>query len=274
MSTQMFACPACGSRKALPDFQPGEKIHCSCGMSYPASPVFTVAEAPAKKGGRGWMLVVAFVAMAGVIGSSAWQVAHKNRPPNSTVEPVAVNSQSHEVPQPPQTGDTTPADPPNPEVNTNPPAPPPPQDTPPNPMPPPPPPPTPVASLAAVTLWDAFGLDPNDAAAHYTGKFVEVTARGKVASDSLDRPYFGAVVVKPSGRVTARMSPDVRQWEKEGYPPSVRCYLLPEQAAALEKVGPDQDVVIRGTCTGRKGRENVYLGYIVELTDCTVMAPK
>src|SRR5947208_190955 len=123
MTTQTFACPACGSKKTLDDPRPGEKLHCTCGMSYPASPVFAVA------------------------------------------------------------------------------------------------------------------------AAKYAGKVVEVRAHGRVAKDSLGRPYFGAEVVKPrEGRPSARLSPEERRWEVEGYPPSVRCYLTPEQAAALEEVPAGREV--------------------------------
>jgi hypothetical protein len=291
----MFACPACGSRKMLSDFSPGEKIHCTCGMSYPASPVFAVAETEQKKGGGGGRGLIAVAAvLAGVGALAAWLMTHRSRPTESPSGPVAVIQPSHDstppehpttVPEVGPHGDTTPT----PDKSSNPPlipdVPADPTPVPPSPPPvtpapptikpaPPSPPPTPVASLAAVTLWDAFDLDSAEAATRYAGKVVEVTGHGKVQTDSLDRPYFGIIVVKPRGRVTARMSPQMRQWEKEGYPPSVRCYLTPEQATALENVSPDQDVTIHGICTGRKDREEVYRGYIVELSDCTIMAPK
>src|SRR5439155_18219364 len=130
---------------------------------------------------------------------------------------------------------------------------------------PPPPPPTPPAaaeSVSAVKLWDAFDLDPTAAAAKYAGKVVEVRAHGRVAKDSLGRPYFGAEVVKPrEGRPSARLSPEERRWEVEGYPPSVRCYLTPEQAAALEEVPAGREVVIRRTCVGRKDIQDGYRGH-------------
>ena len=93
---------------------------------------------------------------------------------------------------------------------------------------------------------------------------LEVTARGKLAKDSFGKPFFGAVVVLPRGKNTARMTPDERRWEQDGYPASVRCYLAPDQADRLEKVPADRDVVLRGTCVGRKDRQDVYRGYIVE----------
>src|SRR5947199_315177 len=100
----------------------------------------------------------------------------------------------------------------------------------------PPSPPAAAEAVFAVKLWDGFDLDPTAAAAKYAGKVVEVRAHGRVAKDSLGRPYFGAEVVKPrEGRPSARLSPEERRWEVEGYPPSVRCYLTPEQAAALEE---------------------------------------
>jgi hypothetical protein len=140
---------------------------------------------------------------------------------------------------------------------------------------PPSPPSTPVAaeSLSAVTLWDAFDLDPN-AATRYTGKVLEVTGRGKMTKDQFGRTYFGVEVVKPRGKTSARMTAEERRWEKDGYPANVRCYLSSKQAAAVEDVPGDRDVVLRGTCTGRKDRQDVYRGYIVELDDCTLIAPR
>jgi hypothetical protein len=162
----------------------------------------------------------------------------------------------------------------NPGTKTPPDRPPP--MPPPNPPPPANPPPVPAAaeSLSAVTLWDAFDLDPAAAAARYTGKVLEVSGRGKLGKDSFDRPFFGAVVVQPRGKTTARLSPDERRWEREGYPASVRCYLAPDQADALEKLPAGREVVLRGTCTGRKDRQDVYRGYIVELDNCTVVLPR
>jgi hypothetical protein len=145
-------------------------------------------------------------------------------------------------------------------------------------MPPPnaTPPPLPAAaeSMTAVKLWDVFDLDATAAAAQYTGKVLDVSARGKVGKDSFGKPFFGAVVVQPRGKTTARLSPDEQRWEREGYPASVRCYLAPDQADALEKLPAGKEVVLRGTCTGRKDRQDVYRGYIVELDNCTVVSPR
>lgn len=136
---------------------------------------------------------------------------------------------------------------------------------------PPTPPPTPVATLSAVTLWDAFDLNPEDAATRYVGKVVEVTARGKLGVDKLGKEYFGAEVVKPMARPGRRLTPDEQRWEKEGYPPNVRCYLAPGQSAALESLPPGRPIVFRGTVVGRKDQRDVYRGYIVELQDCVIV---
>jgi hypothetical protein len=278
MSLQTFACPACGSRKTLADAQPGEKLHCTCGMSYPASPVFAVADAGDKKAGGPSIRVLVLVALlVGCGGVAAWLMT---RPPGPSHDQGG--GQVVVAPNPVDLSPNIPDERPTPVPTPNPanvrPIPPAKAgpDKPPIPAPidkpPPPPLSAPVASIAADTLWDAFDLGATFAA-RYTGKVVEVKARGRVARDSIDRPYFGAVVVKPRGRTTPRMTPEEKQWEKDGYPPSVRCYLSPEQAATLEK-REDQDVVLRGICIGRKDRDDVYRGYIVELDNCVVVAPK
>jgi hypothetical protein len=280
MSVQSFACPACGSRKTLADAHAGEKIHCTCGMSYPASPVFAVAEGEKEKySGPGWAILVTIALFVGFGGVAIWRLIHPiNRV--SSIGPVAVNPAPVEPADLPATQPTGPPPAPSTEGRTTPPPekptaePPPEKPSPPPPPPPPPLAPTPVASLTAVKLWDAFDLDPADAAVKYTDKVVEVTARGRIARDSLDRPYFGVEAVKPTGRKTPRMTAQERLWEKEGYPPSVRCYLAPDAVAVLENLPPDRDVVLCGVCTGRKNVENVYRGYVVELTDCTAVAPK
>jgi hypothetical protein len=271
MSTQTFACPACGQHKTLEDPQPGEKLHCTCGMSFPASPVFGVPNATRgnRLSGTGWAVGIVAAMLIGSAAAAGWLMTRPNAaPPETSGEQVAVVPAAvpDVTPNPTPSADPPPTNPNPPQPAPAPPAPP---------APPPPPPPMPVAaeSLTAVTLWDAFDLDPN-AAAKYSGKVLEVTGRGKVAKDSFGRTYFGAEVVKPRGKTSARLTPDERRWEKEGYPASVRCYLTPEQAEVLEKLPADRDVVFRGTCTGRKDRQDVYRGYIVELDNCTVVAPR
>ncbi len=290
MSTQTFACPACGSRKAIDDPRPGEKLHCTCGMSFPASPVFAVADAGGQKmSGTGWAFLGSVALLIGCAGAAAWLMTRTTAgpPPDRTeghaTAPAVTAVESKPTPAPDRSATTeqstqasAPAPAPAPERPAAPPREnPPPTPQPAPPQPPPPPPPTPAETLSAVRLWDTFDLDPAAAAARFNGKVVEVTGRGKVGKNSLGRPYFGIEVVSPRpGRPTSRMTPAERRWEKEGYPPSVRCYFAPEQAAALEKLSPGQEVVIRGTCTGRKNMEDVYRGYIVELDDCTVVTPK
>jgi hypothetical protein len=275
MSTQTFACPACGTHKKLDNPRAGEKLHCTCGMSFPASPVFAVPTAARGRrlSGTGWAVGVAAVLLIGTAAGAAWLMSRPQagtRDRRDTAQAVA------EGPTEPQAGRTTPPDGPmSPPKGQTPGTTPPSDKTPANPPssnpPPPPPPATPAASVSAVTLWDAYDLDPAAATAKYSGKLLEVTARGKLAKDTFGKPYFGAVVVKPRGKITARMSQDEKAWERDGYPPSVRCYLSPDQAAALEGVPADRDVVLRGTCTGRKDRQDVYRGYIIELEDCTVV---
>jgi hypothetical protein len=300
MATQTFACPACGSRKVIEDPQSGEKIHCTCGMSYPASPVFAIADAGnAKSGGPGVGLMVGLAMLIGFAGAAAWLVTRPkagqpDRPAvakNDKRVPVDHPTEAAETATKPTTDDGKPkavATTETPPKTTTPDSTPPtsgtatenspggstPTTTAVNPPTPPPAPTAPGEALSAVKLWDAFDLDPDAASARYTGKMIEVTARGKLARDYRDKPYFGAEVVKPRGRLTSRMTPNERQWETEGYPPNVRCYLSPDQEAALEKVSPGQEVVLRGVCTGRKTISDVYRGYIVELEDCTVMVPK
>jgi hypothetical protein len=270
MSTQTFACPACGSRKTLGDASPGEKIHCTCGMSFPASPVFAVAEAgEAKTSGPGLAVAVAVALLIGCGGSAIW-IMTRPKPAQSPLGPVAANPQPV-VPQP-NVPDEQPNPAPSPDPEPVKPAPVTPDKPAPDKAPPPPPPPAPpVASIAAVTLFDAYDLDPAAANARFGGKVVEVTGRGRVFHNSIGRAYFGAIIMSPGAKIKGRMTDQVKQWEKEGYPPSVRCYLTDEQAAALENVPPDQNVVLRGTCIGRKDIDGVYHGYIVELDNCTVV---
>ncbi len=280
MALQTFACPACGSRKTLADAQAGEKIHCTCGMSYPASPVFAVTDGTADKkaSGPGRTLVIAVAALAACGGVAVWMMNRPaGPPPDQGNAPTAIAAKPADLPTETVNEHPTPAPADSSSVLPTPPHQPP--DQPPdkpkpaNPTPPVKPPlANPVASVAADTLWDAFNLGPA-VANRYAGKVVEVKAHGRLARDTIDRPYFGAVIVTPHGRTAPGMSAEQRQWEKDGYPPSVRCYLSPEQAATLEKEG-DQDVLLRGICTGRKDRDDVYLGYIVEMDNCVVVAPK
>jgi hypothetical protein len=294
MSIQTFACPACGSRKAIDDPRPGEKIHCTCGMSFPASPVFAVADAGGKKmSGTGWAFAASVALLIGCAGAAAWlmtrttagqpdpsgrQVAVAANPgPDSGRASTPVEPRPDPAPEQPTTTRPDP-DPPAPTPTpANPPTPPTPENPPvkPAPAPQPPPPPAPAATLTAVKLWDAFDLDEEAAKARYVGKVLEVSGHGRVAKNSLGRPFFGMEVVSPRpGRPTARLTPAERRWEKEGYPPSVRCYLTPDQEAALEKLSPGQPVILRGTCVGRKNMEDVYRSYIVELDNCVLVTPK
>jgi hypothetical protein len=279
MSTQTFACPACGNRKSLADAQPGEKVHCTCGMSYPASPVFEVHDVGQKTGGLRWALIVGISIVIGSGVSAGWLMT-RPKPPMPFGGAVAKNPVTPDVGAKTTNDATDATEQPdgNPASDTQPPKSQPdklPTPEPkPAPTPPPPPLPPPVASLAAVTLWDAFDLDPQAAEARFRGKVVEITARGKLAEDSLGRSYFGAVVVQKGGRKPPRLSPEEQQWETDGYPPSVRCYVNPDQAAEIEKAPADQGIILRGICTGRKDIDGVYRGYIVELNDCIIVAPK
>jgi hypothetical protein len=273
MSLQTYACPTCGSRKTLADAQPGEKVHCTCGMSYPASPVFEVHDTKEAPPGLRWSLIVAVSVLAGGVVSAGWLMTRPKPQPTGEDLAKSMTSQidqtptSHPTPEPPEpdpTPETPPAavpaekNPPPPETKVTPPAPPSP----------------PVASLSAVTIWDAFDLDRAAADERFTGKRVEIIARGKMMEDTLGRSYFGAVVVQRGGRKPARLSPEVQQWENEGYPASVRCYPAADQAAAFEQLPTDGEVVLRGTCAGRKDLDAVYRGYVVDLTDCTVVGAK
>jgi hypothetical protein len=279
MALQTYACPACGSRKSLADAHPGEKIHCTCGMSFPASPVFAVAGAAKHAGGPSRAVATTIVLLVGCGAVAIWLLNRSPGPsPDHGGGEVAVIPQPINVrPTVPDEGPAPVPVPDKPVADTVPPPDVPAPEKPLEPTPPPPPPALgpPVASVSAVTLWDAYDADVAPAvAARYSDKVVEVKARGKVARDSIDRPYFGVVVVKGRGRTTRRMTPDEQRWEKEGYPPSVRCYLSAEQAAILEKAPEEREVVLRGVCAGRKDRDDVYRGYIVELDNCVVAAPK
>jgi hypothetical protein len=267
MSTQTFACPACGSRKTLDNPQPAEKIHCTCGMSYPASPVFAVPDTVGEKtSGPGLAVAVVVALLIGCGGSAIWIMMRPAPHTSLPLGPVAVNSAPTEPPPGVPDEKAKPVQPHDKSPTNVPPA------TPQDPIPPKPPtPPPPAASVSAVTLWDAFDLDPASAGDRFTGKLVEVMARGRLGRDTIDRPFFGAEVVKPRGRTKGRMTDQEKQWERDGYPPNVRCYLSAEQAAALANAPADKDVVLRGICTGRKERDDVYRGYIVELDNCTVV---
>jgi hypothetical protein len=248
-------------------------------MSYPASPVFEVHDVGEKPSGLRWALIVGVSVVIGSGVSAGWLMT-RPKPPLPVPVEVAKNPVAPDL-GPRTTSDGTDAtEPPdaNPSSDGHSPkvlpdkTPTPPEKNP-MPPPPPPPPPPPVASLEAVTLWDAFDLDPPAAEARFRGKVVEVTARGKLTEDTLGRAYFGAVVVQRGGRKPPRLSPEEQQWETDGYPPSVRCYVTPDQATLIEKLPADQNVVLRGVCAGRKDIDGVYRGYIVELNDC-VVAPK
>lgn len=294
MPSITIACPACGARRIVTESELGQRLHCGCGMMFSASPVFAVPEergpsawfekfSAMSKAGKAWLAGLVFGAIAfGVAGGFAiwWlnQPTHKTEANDSVgefansgtpapVTPAATApspSPAVEVPKPPPTPPvaTVPAEPVPEPVKPVP-------TTPPTPTPPPPP--TPVATLSAVTLWDAFDLNPEDAANRYVGKVVEVTARGKLGVDTLGKEYFGAEVVKPMARPGRRLTPDEQRWEKEGYPPNVRCYLAPGQSAALESLPPGRPIVFRGTVVGRKDQQNVYRGYTVELQDCMIV---
>src|SRR3954454_5621059 len=193
MSTQTFACPACGSRKAIDAPRPGEKIHCTCGMSFPASPVFAVADAGGKKlSGTGWAFAASVALLIGCAGAAAWLMTrttagtpdrsggHAAAPAHG---PVFTPDDPRPPPEPERPTATRP-DPDTPNPPPNPPSPPTPDNPPVRPAPPPPPPPAPAETLTAVKLWDAFDLAPDAAAARFNGKVLEVSGRGRVAKNS------------------------------------------------------------------------------------------
>jgi hypothetical protein len=276
MSTQTFACPACGSRKTLADALPGEKVHCTCGMSYPASPVFEVHDAGQKAAGLRWVLIIGISVVIGSGVSAGWLMT-RPKPPMPVAAELAQNPVTPDDQPRPSNGSADATEPTDGKPSSDTPPPkslPDKLPTPPDKNPTPPPPPPPVASLSAVTLWDAFDLDPQAAEARFQGKSVELMAFGKVGEDSLGRQFFGAVVVQRGRRRPPRLSPEEQQWEADGYPSSVRCYVAPDQIAALEKLSTDQNVLIRGICAGRKDFDGVYRGYIVELNDCVIVTPQ
>src|SRR4051794_22355313 len=109
MATQTFACPACGSHKSIDNPKPGEKMHCTCGMSFPASPVFAVPDAG--RGGRlsgpGWAVGVAAALLIGTAAVAGWLMS---RPQAGTPDP-ATQAAVAEGPVEVQPGPTNPAPP-------------------------------------------------------------------------------------------------------------------------------------------------------------------
>ena len=65
----------------------------------------------------------------------------------------------------------------------------------------------------------------------------------------------------------AKLKPQQRKWEEDGYPPNVLCYPAADQAA-LEALPADRDVTLRGVCKGRREDDGKYMGYVVVVTDC------
>ena len=118
MSIQTFACPACGSRKALADAQPGEKIHCTCGMSYPASPVFAFVESKQKSPGVRWAALV-FVSVVVGTGLSAFWLMARPKPPQTTGSDLAMAAPKEA--EPGQPAEPAPLQPPGPASAPTPP---------------------------------------------------------------------------------------------------------------------------------------------------------
>lgn len=126
--------------------------------------------------------------------------------------------------------------------------------------------------VKGVTVFDAFDLPTIEIRRKYViGKPLDVTVQGKLMKDAQGKPYFGGVVV-PKLKVTpeqlARLSPQKRKWEQEGYPPSVYCYFSTDVAAAFEALPADREVTVRGIFQGRRDERDAYMGYVVVLTDC------
>jgi hypothetical protein len=296
MAAITIACPSCGAKTPLGEDQMGRKLQCPCGMAFSASPVFAVpngsgklsgligtlsgrqpkppqaAAPPAPPARRSGPLAVSVILLGASAGVAAWLMTRPSAAPPPPADEPATAVAEAALPAPAASFTDEPQTPPAQPAAKEPEAP---KAEPPGapPMPPPAPPPAAVGpAVRAVKLWDAFDLDPGQARTLYAGHTVTVTARGRLLRDAEGRPYFGAELIKP-GTKKGRLTPREQRWEREGYPPNVLCYLAPDQAAALEGVPPEREVVLRGTCVGRRDEPNVYRGYVVVLEDCRVVAP-
>jgi len=294
-----IACPSCGTKRRLDANSMGLKIQCDCGISFSVSPVFAVPDRddsamtwftgkssrltrwlasclqlPGRGGGMTTVFAV-FMLLAGSAALAAWlmswggaatldlrgKATDTAKAGYAGLSPRANNSGSS-VPKP-STGKNS-APPPSTTDSSS---------TGPKPIPTPPPPPTPIESLRASKLWDAFDIDGDAAAEKYVGQVVEITAPGKVERDAEGRLFFGAHIVTPGTKPVSKQTAQEKRWEKAGYPPNLRCYLAPGEAAALANADPKKDYVFRGVCTGRREDPHVYMGYIVILEKCQRIKP-
>jgi hypothetical protein len=297
-----IACPSCGTKRRLDANSMGLKIQCDCGISFSVSPVFAVPDRdestmtwltgkssrltrwlasclqlPGSGGGMTTVFAV-FILLAGSAALAAWLMSWGGAatldPRGKATDPAklgytglaprASNSGSS-VPKP-STGQNSVPLPSSTEMDPTPP------DPKPTPTPPPPP-PTPIESLRASKLWDAFDIDRDAAAEKYFGQVVEVTGSGKVHRDEEGHLYFGAQMVTPGTKPVSKQTAQEKRWEKSGYPPNLRCYLQPGEAAALADADPKKEYVFRGVCTGRREDPHVYMGYIVILERCQQIKP-
>lgn len=135
--------------------------------------------------------------------------------------------------------------------------------------------PTPkLTPIHALTLFDAFDVATSDVLAKYVDKPIEVIVQGKPGRDAEGKLYFGGIVMTAGKRTPAqlaRLKPQERKWEAEGYPPNILCYPAADQTAALESLPADRAVTLRGVCQGRREDDSKYMRYVVVVTDCTVV---
>lgn len=285
MASLTIACPSCGTTQKLPPESIGQKVQCFCGMHYSASPIFAVNSERNWLRARGKQLLTAVALIGGCAGVAAWFATR----PNAAESPDGPVAAAPAEPKDKAPAVDAPFDDPPLEAKTEPksepkavapttPLPPAKVAIDPKPTPPPavaklPPPAAKPKPIKVETLFDAFDLDAAKAKAQYVNQPLSLVVRGKVAHDAEGKAYFGGVVGKPSGMSAAdlaKLTPRERNWETNGYPPSVLCYLAADQTAAFEGLPAERDVTLTGVCRGRRDDAGAFMGFVVVLRDCIV----
>lgn len=104
------------------------------------------------------------------------------------------------------------------------------------------------------TLWQDYGDNAAAADVKYKGKEIEMTARGKVDTDSSGKYHLSCM----------GMDPDRRR-------AGVICLISPKDTDKLSKAKPNAAFKIRGICKGKKADPGAYNGYIVTVDDCHII---
>ena len=131
----------------------------------------------------------------------------------------------------------------------------------------------PAVRVDAYRLWQEAGENALAAQSKYGKGPVEITARAGVVREEDGRHYVGIVLFE-SMAVTpeaySRKSPQEKKWFREGYPPSVYCYIDPAAEKQFAGLKPGASVRIIGTYKGAKKDPEVPYGYVLILEGCSL----